>query len=92
MIEGSFNIRVYAIIFNANSDSILLSDEFRMGMRMSKFPGGGLHYGEGTIDCLMREAIEEFGEEIEIVSHFYTTDYFQKAFFFRRQTTYKHLL
>lgn len=28
-----------------------------------------------------REALEEFGQEIEIVGHFYTTDYFQKALF-----------
>jgi 8-oxo-dGTP diphosphatase len=77
-----FNIRVYAIIFNDKRDSILVSDEFQRNMRMTKFPGGGLKLGEGTLDCLRREAIEEFGQEINIISHFYTTDFFQKALFY----------
>ncbi|MBN1184663.1 MAG: NUDIX domain-containing protein [Bacteroidales bacterium] len=76
-----FNIRVYALIINENKE-ILLSDEFRMGMRMTKFPGGGLKFGEGTIDCIKREAKEEFNQEIQIIEHFYTTDFFQQAYFF----------
>jgi 8-oxo-dGTP pyrophosphatase MutT (NUDIX family) len=76
-----FNIRVYGIIRNEEG-SILISDEFQLGQRMTKFPGGGLHFGEGTLDCLHREAMEEFGQEIEITGHFYTTDFFQKALFY----------
>lgn len=76
-----FNIRVYAIIENLNNE-ILISDEFFNNVKMTKFPGGGLEFGEGTVDCLKREAIEEFGQEIEIISHYYTTDYYQKALFF----------
>jgi 8-oxo-dGTP pyrophosphatase MutT (NUDIX family) len=76
-----FNIRVYGIIRNEEG-SILVSDEFQLGQRMTKFPGGGLHFGEGTLDCLRREAMEEFGQELEITSHFYTTDFFQKALFY----------
>jgi 8-oxo-dGTP diphosphatase len=79
-----FNIRVYAIILNDLS-AVLVSDEFQIGMRMTKFPGGGLDLGEGTIECLKREAMEEFGQEIEIIDHFYTTDFFQKALFFDDQ-------
>jgi ADP-ribose pyrophosphatase YjhB (NUDIX family) len=79
-----FNIRVYALIIN-NKNEILLADEKRFGMRMTKFPGGGLKPGEGTIDGLKREALEEFGQEIEIIEHFYTTDFFQKALFFENQ-------
>lgn len=79
-----FNIRVYAIIVNDRNE-ILISDEVFRGIRMTKFPGGGLDLGEGTIDCLKREAMEEFGQEIEILSHFYTTDYFQRALFFEDQ-------
>jgi 8-oxo-dGTP diphosphatase len=82
MTINQFNIRVYAIILNETRDLVLISDEFQLGMRMTKFPGGGLHFGEGTIDCLKREAIEEFGQEIEIIRHFYTTDFFQKALFY----------
>ena len=49
---------------------------------MVKFPGGGMEYGEGSIDCLQREALEEFGQSLANIRHFYTTDYYQKAFFF----------
>jgi len=71
-------IRVYSIIINEKNE-VLLSDEFRLAMKMTKFPGGGLEFGEGTIACLEREAIEEFGQELEVLEHFYTTDYFQPA-------------
>lgn len=74
-------VRIYALIINSN-DEILLSDEYQLNMRMTKFPGGGMHFGEGTIDCLKREAIEEFGQEIEVLEHFYTTDYFQPTQFY----------
>ena len=74
-------IRVYALIINTNNE-ILISDEFQINMRMTKFPGGGMHFGEGTLDCLKREAIEEFGQEIEVLEHFYTTDYFQPTQFY----------
>lgn len=76
-----FNIRVYGLIINETNE-VLLSDEYRMNMKMTKFPGGGLQFGEGTHDCLKREALEEFGQEIEITAHFYTTDFFQKALFY----------
>lgn len=75
-----FNIRVYGIYLNSEK-KLLLTDEFRVGQRMTKFPGGGLEFGEGTIDCLKRECMEEFSGEIKIISHFYTTDFFQKSFF-----------
>jgi len=78
--EYWFNIRVYGLILN-EKDEIILADEQRFGTKMTKFPGGGLRYGEGTIDCLKREAREELGEDIEIISHFYTTDIFQQSFF-----------
>lgn len=75
-----FNIRAYAIIVDER-DRVLLSDEFQLGMKMTKFPGGGLEFGEGTIDCLKREALEEFGQAIEVLEHFYTTDFFQQGYF-----------
>lgn len=77
-----FNIRVYGLVISENSE-ILLTDEFQLGQKMTKFPGGGLQFGEGTADCIKREAMEEFGQEIEIVEHFYTTDFFQKALFYK---------
>jgi 8-oxo-dGTP diphosphatase len=75
-----FNLRVYAIIRN-EANEILVSDEFQQGQQMTKFPGGGLQFGEGTIECLEREAREEFGQEIRVLQHFYTTDFYQKALF-----------
>lgn len=74
-------VRVYTLIINSNNE-ILISDEFQLNMRMTKFPGGGMQFGEGTIDCLKREAVEEFGQEIEVLEHFYTTDYFQSTQFY----------
>lgn len=75
-----FTIRAYAIIINERNE-VLISDEFVFGIRVTKFPGGGVELGEGIIDCLHREAIEEFGQDIEIFQHFYTTDFFQQGLF-----------
>lgn len=74
-----FNVRVYGIVID--DGKVLISDEEEYGIRFSKFPGGGLEYGEGLIDGLKREFIEECQAEIEIIRHFYTTDFFiQSAF------------
>ncbi len=81
MTSNRFIIRVYAIIIN-KQNQVLLSDEYMADSRMTKFPGGGLEFGEGAADCLKREAIEEFGQSIEILEHYYTTDYYQKALFY----------
>ena len=79
-----FNIRVYALLINEKNE-VLVTDEFRFGKEMTKFPGGGLNWGEGTIDCLKRECREELGCKIEVVKHFYTTDFFQPAAFYEKQ-------
>lgn len=75
-----FNVRVYGLLVN-NQNQILLSDEEEYGFRFSKFPGGGLEYGEGLIDALKREFMEECNAEIEVTEHFYTTDFFIKSVF-----------
>jgi 8-oxo-dGTP diphosphatase len=72
-----FNIRVYGLL--TDEGKILVSDEFRLGIFMTKFPGGGLRFGEGTIDCLKREFMEELDSEIKNIIHFYTTDFFQPS-------------
>lgn len=77
-----YTIRVYMLIVNERME-ILLSDEYHLDMKMIKFPGGGMEYGEGSIDCLQREAMEEFGQSLTNILHFYTTDYYQKALFFK---------
>lgn len=76
-----FNIRVYGLFINEN-DEILVTDEFQLNTKMTKFPGGGLEFGEGTIDCLKREMMEECEQEIDQIEHFYTTDFFQKALYY----------
>lgn len=76
----NFNVRVYGLLIN-DKGQILLSDEEEHGFRFSKFPGGGLEYGEGLIDALKREFAEECQAEIEIMEHFYTTDFFIKSVF-----------
>jgi len=75
-----FNVRVYGLLIN-DHDQILISDEQEYGMQFSKFPGGGLEFGEGLIDGLKREFVEECNVEIEVLSHFYTTDFFVKSAF-----------
>ncbi|MNJ82662.1 nucleoside triphosphate pyrophosphohydrolase [compost metagenome] len=75
-----FNIRIYGICINERNE-VLLSDESYRGLNFTKFPGGGLEFGEGTIDCLKREFQEEFGLEIEVGSLFYLTDFFQVSAF-----------
>jgi 8-oxo-dGTP diphosphatase len=71
-----FNIRVYGVLINEQKQ-ILVSDEYIKGNYYTKFPGGGLEFGEGTRDCLKREFKEEMGLAIEVGEHIYTTDYFQ---------------
>ncbi len=75
-----FNIRVYGILINEKKQ-VLVSDEFIRGKYYTKFCGGGLEKGEGTIDCLKREFMEEMNLPVEILEHFYTTDFYQQSAF-----------
>ena len=76
----NFNIRVYGILIN-HDKQILVSDELIRGEYFTKFPGGGLEFGEGTRDCLKREFLEEMNLEVRVDDHIYTTDYFQVSAF-----------
>ncbi len=75
-----FNIRVYGILIDENKN-VLVSDEYIRGQYYTKFPGGGLEFGEGTRDCLRREFMEEMGLAVEVGDHLYTTDFFQLSAF-----------
>ncbi|SEA67688.1 NUDIX domain-containing protein [Pedobacter hartonius] len=75
-----FNVRVYGLLINS-ANQLLVSDEQSGGRSFSKFPGGGVEYGEGLIDALKREFMEECEAEIDVISHFYTTDFFEKSSF-----------
>lgn len=75
-----FNLRVYGVLINEKKQ-ILVSDELIRGNYFTKFPGGGLEFGEGTRDCLRREFKEELDLDVVIGDHIYTTDYFQMSAF-----------
>jgi 8-oxo-dGTP diphosphatase len=75
-----FNVRVYGILLN-DAGEVLISDEQEYGIRFTKFPGGGLEFGEGLPDGLKREFLEECNLSIEVISHFYTTDFYVKSAF-----------
>ena len=75
-----FNVRVYGLLVN-DQNEVLISDEQEYGIRFTKFPGGGLEFGEGLTDGLKREFLEECNADVEILRHFYTTDFFVKSAF-----------
>ena len=75
-----FNVRVYGILLDEQK-RVLVSDEFIRGNYITKFPGGGLEFGEGTRDCLKREFMEETGLDVHVGDHLYTTDFFQISAF-----------
>lgn len=83
MSDKKYNIRVYAII--EYEGSVLLTDEFRFGKRMTKFPGGGHEWGEGLADTIRRECEEELAQTPVMIEHFYTTDFFVEAAFRDRE-------
>lgn len=75
-----FNVRVYGLLINAQNE-LLISDEQQEGRKFSKFPGGGLELGEGLKDALKREFMEECQAEVEVLNHFYTTDFYEQSSF-----------
>lgn len=79
-----FNVRVYGILIGENKQ-VLVSDEYIRGTYITKFPGGGLDFGEGTRDCLKREFKEEMNLDVRVGDHIYTTDYFQLSAYSQRQ-------
>jgi 8-oxo-dGTP diphosphatase len=78
-MDKRFNIRVYGICIQ--DGKLLINEVVFKNLRVIKLPGGGLDWGEGTRDCLKREWKEELGVEIEVLDHFYTTDFFQQSAF-----------
>lgn len=75
----TFNIRVYGLLLNENK--ILALYEYYAGEKITKLPGGGLEYGEGTIDCLRRELMEELNLQLKSATHFYTQEDFVESRF-----------
>ncbi|AZI22783.1 NUDIX domain-containing protein [Chryseobacterium taklimakanense] len=71
---NSFNIRVYAACIK-DKKIFTLFEEY-VGEKLIKLPGGGLEFGEGTVECLKREFAEELNLEIENIQHLYTQEDF----------------
>jgi len=78
-MANKFIVRVYGVLIHEKA--VLVSDETVMGKHITKFPGGGLEFGEGTIECLQREFFEELTLKVDIIGHFYTTDFYVPSAF-----------
>ena len=76
---NQFSIRVYGCA--VDNGQVLISHEHYAGQYFTKFPGGGVEFGEGLDDALIREWREELGLDIKIVAHLYTQDFFQTSAF-----------
>lgn len=79
-MSKSFNIRVYGLLINERKE-VLISDEHRFERAFTKFPGGGLEWGEGTAETLVREFKEELNLDITVLDLFYVNDFFQASLF-----------
>lgn len=77
---NNFNIRVYGLLINEDNH-ILISDERRNNFSYTKFPGGGLEFGEGMKEALIREFQEELSLEITVGELFYFNEQFQASAF-----------
>jgi ADP-ribose pyrophosphatase YjhB (NUDIX family) len=75
IMAHKINVRVYAIYLNENNEIMALNESYA-GEKLTKLPGGGLEFGEGTHECLNREFAEELNLKINVVEHFYTQEDF----------------
>lgn len=78
-VLSDFNVRVYGIL--ETESGVLISDEIKGGTKMTKFPGGGLEFGEGLEDALIREYKEELNIEIVVGQLIYINDFLQISSF-----------
>ncbi len=76
---GQTLIRVYGVCIK--EQKLLLLQESMNGKSFTKFPGGGLEYGEGLKDCLKREFLEELGWAVEVYELVYVNDFCQPSAF-----------
>lgn len=80
-----FNVRIYGVLFSNDRQRVLVSDEFRFGRAFTKFPGGGLEFGEGILDALKREFYEEMEIDVLKASLFYINENFQDSAFSKKE-------
>jgi len=82
--KNQFNIRVYGLLVNKNKE-VLVVDEYIKNDLITKFPGGGLEFGEGLTDCLTREFYEETGNKIKVKQLFFVNENFVPSFLSKHQ-------
>lgn len=73
-MTNQFNIRIYGLCLKQGH--VMALHEMYAGEKLLKFPGGGLEFGEGGLECLRREFLEELNLKIENIKHFYTQEEF----------------
>jgi ADP-ribose pyrophosphatase YjhB (NUDIX family) len=80
-----FNLRVYGLWLNPRQELLVTEEHLsrRSGnlTHIFKFPGGGLELGEGPVEGLHREWLEETGQHPTHWAHYYTTHFFQRSSF-----------
>ncbi|MEY3983674.1 MAG: hypothetical protein RL160_1233 [Bacteroidota bacterium] len=74
-----YTVRVYGI--HIEDGQVLLCEEGCEDFRFTKFPGGGLEFGEGLSDALRREFREELNTSFLHAELFYINDFFQPSAF-----------
>ena len=67
-------LRVYGFLIN-DSSQVLIAVERYQGIPMVKFPGGGVNWGEGHRDALIREFKEELYISIKVKNKIYFNDF-----------------
>lgn len=77
--SNQFTIRVYGLL--VHKGKVLLSQENIKGKQYLKLPGGGLEFGEGIVDALHREFMEELGITLSKQEHFWTSEPFVPSAF-----------
>ena len=79
ILPNRHTIRVYGI--HIEHGQVLLCEEGFEDFRFTKFPGGGLEFGEGLSDALRREFREELNASFLHAELFYINDFFQPSAF-----------
>jgi 8-oxo-dGTP diphosphatase len=74
-----FTVRAYGLL--ESGGKILAIRERIAGKEYLKFPGGGVDLGEGTIDAVIREFMEELDLKVDVIRHLYTSDHFVQSAF-----------